>query len=200
MAALTESQMVALGAGVPPKQLKAAKYGLAVGTTTEDFAVRVVATVSRGPDEHGVVGETNAAVQLWGASAITAVLTSLGIGQKRLGQALRVLCDRAITLGSEQLGDTAFVPNQLLIDEINAIATEYSERLPKVQYSTSGKSGSVTVATTFTLLDHEPPTAAAAVSATRKPKPKTDSSHARSASGTPTKKPTLKPVPKRKAA
>ena len=200
MTEFTGRQLCAIGAGVPPKFLTAAKRDLAVGTTNEDFIVRVVASVTKGPDEHGVVGECPASVSLWGAAAITAVLTSLGIGHKRLGQAFRDLCDRAIQAGHEQLGDSSFEGNQALIDEINAIATDYAERLPAVQYSTTGKSGAVQVVTTFTLLDQPEPPEAATAAAKRKPKP-TNSSHAREERGEPTKKPaTKKPATKRKAA
>lgn len=171
MTALTPQQMVSLGAGVPPKFLTAAKRELAVGTTREDFVVRVVSSVSKNPDEHGVVGECPASCHLWGQSAITAALTSLGIGRKRLGSALRSLCDLALEQGREQLGDDAFVRNDELMDEIAAIEHEYAAKLPPVQYSTSGKSGSVTVATTFTLLDQPEPPEAATAAAKRKPKP-----------------------------
>ncbi len=158
MSDLTNLQLVAIGGAIKDKELTAAKQGLKVGSENVDVTVRIVAAITKDAGSFGTCGDGPAAVALLGPGAVTMLLKQLGIGPQRLEEALRELCQETLKAHKcSQLTDAEFGSVETLTKVFATVAAEVAAKLPKVRWSSPGKSGATRVTATVTVVEQTVP-------------------------------------------
>lgn len=136
----TAAETVAICKAIKDKEFNAAKEELVEGSVTPvDLKIRISGVAQK---NHGIPGgssERPPEISFMTPDAICALMRQLGIGQKRLREALEELKDpRKCSMDADLLG------------VFNDVAEKTAKRLPKVIVNSPGRAGSCTAAVSIT--------------------------------------------------
>jgi hypothetical protein len=137
---LSPIQLYALAAAIKPKAFEAARLLIPENSaTTFSFDVRITGSLTRGAGTPSATGSIAPSVNLATPAVFFAVLNELGIGPKRLQEALEAVAD-------------SNKPQPQLCAVFDQVAAAKVKKLPRVTTFCPGRSGAINVQATVTKL------------------------------------------------